>query len=315
MSKPAPLPLEWQCLEGTVIGVQRESAKTYTCSCPSCGGDVHPNGELPDRCTLWVDGHPSLHCRVCGFKAYPDQFGDTRYEPPTPAEIEARRQERIAYEVERKRSAEKALAHLRDDAVWLRYYAELEQHAEGRRYWEQRGFPPEWIAWWKFGWNPRSVWDCPTATIPIFGLGWQPLNIKHRLVGVEKGKYRYELSGQEQPLFMCNPKIPLGGHVYAVEGELKAAVVYMHQGDPNACVVGLPGKEPRTGIIEQLQAADRVTLILDPGAEQAAHDLALRIGQSKVRVLIPPMKIDDGIIACGMTSRDVRRLLAQATPV
>jgi hypothetical protein len=317
MRHEVPLPPEWRCLEGKVFYVQRESAKTLTCSCPFCGGDVHPDGEWPDRCVLWTDTHPSLHCRVCGKVAYPDQFGDRTVQPPTPAELAARRQERIAQEEARRRSAERALAHLRDEELWMRYYEELERSHEGRAYWERRGIPPFWVEWWKLGWNPHSAWGCPTATIPIFDVGWQPLNIKHRLIGVEKGKYRYELAGLEQPMFLCNPNDALAGHVYAVEGELKAAVTFAAIDSADVCMVGLPGTSPSPAIVAQLAGDDveRVTLVMDPGAELEAENLALRIGTKKVRVLIPPMKIDDAIIAMGATGPDVRRWLRQAREV
>ena len=313
MIREATLPPEWAVLRGKVNYVQRESAKTYTCSCPFCGGEIHPNGELPDRCTLFVDTHPTLYCRVCGKVAYPDNFGDGTYRRPSQAELQERRRELIQREEARKRSAERALVALRNDRMWVRYHEQL--NGTGRLYWERRGLSDFWQDFWQLGWQPRSPWQCATATIPLFAQAWQPLNIKHRLIGVEKGKYRYELAGQLQPMFLCNPGEPVAGHVYAVEGEIKAMVTFATLDSGEVCMVGLPGTSPALPIIEQLQQAERITLIMDPGAEEQAHDLALRIGAAKCRLLIPPMKIDDGILAAGLSGADVRRILAQAAPL
>ena len=75
MPREHPLPPHWAVLAGKVDYVQRVSNTEYSSSCPQCGGTPHPNGELPDRCRLFVDEHPTLFCRKCGLVAYPDQFG------------------------------------------------------------------------------------------------------------------------------------------------------------------------------------------------------------------------------------------------
>jgi hypothetical protein len=54
--------------------------------------------------------------------------------------------------------------------------------------------------------------------------------------------------------------------------------------------------------------------VMDPGAEAQAAKLAGQIGRRKTRVLIPPDKIDDGILARGLGAADVRALLRGAVP-
>ena len=305
------LPAEFAALNGKVAYVQRQSATEWSSTCPKCTDLGHHGTEKPDRFRMFLRGKILGWCRRCGYLWFPDS--DPNYVPPTPAEQAAFRKEMIEREEALKRSAERALSHLRDDQLWLKYHEQLDE--AGRRYWSRRGIPEHWQDFWQLGWNPNSWWGCPTATIPIFAHQWQPLNIKHRLINYnDQGKYRYEIAGQGQPLFLCNPNDPVAGHVYAVEGEVKSMVCLATLDDADVCMVGLPGTNPSPAIVAQLagDTVERVTLVMDPGAEQAAHDLALRIGQRKVRVLIPPAKIDDAIIACGADSYDVQRWLRQA---
>ena len=316
--KPAPLPAEWRCLEGKVQYVQRVSAKEYSCTCPTCGGLVHESGEWPDRCRLFVDDHPTLFCRRCGLVAYPDQFGDGRFTPPTPEELEKFRQKREESEAARLRSAERALQHLRDTKLWEQY-ADMSGE-RGRQWWEGRGIPYPFQAIWSLGFDyDLARWGCASATIPLFNQAGECLNVKHRLLDESNGKYRYNVAGQDAPLFLCDPEADMSGHVVAVEGEIKAAVSYITMDDPKACVVGLPGLTPPQSITAMLSQAERVTLVLDPGSDDRVNGgwspmgrLVSKIGRTKCKVLIPVSKIDDSLLAMQADKWDVRRFLAQA---
>ena len=315
MGRDSPLPPEWRCLTGRVQYVQRVSAKEFSSTCPRCGGEVHQNGEKPDRCRLFVDSHPTLYCRQCGLVAFPDQFGDERFAMPNKEEFEKRRRQFEEAELRRKRSAERALAYLRSSELWRQYHDQLNEH--GRRYWERRGIPPSWQEFWGLGWNTDpSRWHSETATIPLFDQDQTLLNIKHRLIDTQDfaGKYRYEIAGQPQPLFLATAGAPRG-HTIAVEGEIKAAVVTVTLDDADMTIVGLPGSNPAEHIVSQFSDCERVTLVFDPGAEVQAAKMVQAIGRKKCRVLIPPMKIDDGIIGAGLKARDVRALLSQAVGV
>ncbi len=254
--------------------------------------------------------------------AYPDQFGDDRYGKPSEQEIRRWREKRIAEEEERKAKAERALQFLRSSRVWEQYHREL--NTAGRAYWRQRGIPDSLQNYWKLGWKDEYIlrhdgeeYMGQCATIPIFADGWQIVNIKHRLLYFPDniGKYRYELSGQPQAMFLANPDIELGGQVYVIEGEIKAMVTWLTLDDKDACVTGLPGCNPPEYIISKLNAAERVILVLDPGAEDAAIKIAKSIGVKKCRVLIPPVKIDDGIIATKPSKQELRAYLRTATPI
>ena len=185
-------------------------------------------------------------------------------------------------------------------------------------YWRQRGIPDDWQDFWKLGVNYEyHTGDMltPSVTIPLFDHEWRILNIKHRLLEppANTGKYRYEVSGQGQPLFLTSPTVPLSGHAIAIEGEIKAAVTYIHMGDKQACVVGLPGKHPSPEIVAQLAACERVTLVLDPGSEKDVIKLAKEIGVGKCRAIVPVCKIDDGILAAKLTAREIKSMLRAAT--
>ena len=312
------LPPVWAHLQGQLRYVQRVSATEYSAACPDCGGDVHQDGSWPDRFRLFADSHPTAWCRRCGVLRFPDQ-GETR-NTASREDIERWRREQVEREEARKRSAERALQHLRDDAVWQRYHTALD--ATARAYWRGRGIPDDWQDYWSLGWHRHyamrdregDLVETPAATIPLFDRDGQVLNVKLRLIRPpdDAGKYRYLVSGQPHPPFLTNHTLPLTGHVIAIEGELKAAVTYIAIGDHAAAVVGLPGASPARHIIDQLAEAERVTLVMDPGAEEQTAKLAGLIGPRRTRVLILPHKIDDIILATKATPAMVRRWLGQA---
>lgn len=321
MRREADLPAPFAALTGKVSFVQQHTPTEYSSTCPKCGGSLHPDASWPDRFRLFCDSHPTAWCRRCGFLWYPDQAEG--YTPPTAEQLERFRQERIAAEEARKRSAERALAILQDQHLWERYY---EQAGEvGRAYWRKRGIPNCFQDLWQLGYVTQRefyIANAPyytdTATIPIFSEGWAIANIKHRLIDPPdngKDKYRYEISGQPAPAFLCDPDKPLLGHVIAIEGEIKAAVTFAALDDPSLTVIGLPGVTPHAKIISQLSQAERVTLITDPGSQIETWRLCKQIGLKKTRVLIPPTKIDDMILAARLRRADIVNLLQQAKPV
>ena len=322
VKRDVALPPEWRCLEGKVSFVCQHSDTEYSASCPKCGGQQHPGGEYPDRCRLFVGEHPRLYCRRCGLIAFPDQFGDNTYSKPTPDEFEKWRQDRIAAEEARKRSAERALENLRSSRLWEVYHRQLA--TDGREFWRRSGIPDSLQNFWKLGWEDEYIFEyqderymSQTATIPIFGEKWQPINIKRRIIQVPEGagKYRYELTGLPQPIYLTNPDLKIGGRVIVIEGEIKSMVVWLTLAERDTCVVGLPGCSPSAEILSQFGKADSVVLVLDPGAEEAARKLAQIIGAKKCKVLIPPVKIDDGILAVRPSKRELQNYLKAAVYV
>jgi hypothetical protein len=320
MTREAQLPAQWECLAGLVSYVQEPvEGREYSSSCPKCGGYPHPDGEWPDRCRLFVGDHPRLWCRACGLVAFPDQFGAQGYQRPDPAQLEQWRREQQAKEQDRKQSAERALAHLRDTKLWEKY-ADMCGDRE-QQHWIARGIPSGFQVLWTLGFDHQRQ----SLTIPLFDASGNIANIKHRYLDPPpgRGRYFYELPGQPQPMFRCTPEEPLTGNVTVVEGEIKAMVLFVTLDDSKERIVGLPGLNPSAGIVKELEQADQITLILDPGADKRGPDgqpapgakVVMDLGRGRCRVLIPPAKIDDMLLAMAADRWDARRLLKQAKAV
>jgi len=315
------LPPAFQQYASQVQYIQRHGDNKWSSSCPHCGGDIHQEagkvGEWPDRCVWFLDDKPLGYCFRCTTIFWPDKAPG--YVPPSAEEITAWRTRREAELEERKSAADERLEKLRSTEFWQQYHDHMDEQA--KQYWRNRGISNFWQDWWHLGWQEEyrfsshgDVYMRPAATIPLFGADWQFLNLKLRLIDPPDGasKYRYYLSGQPAPLFLCNPEMPLEGHVYAIEGELKAAVTFAHIDNSDTLVVGMPGSVPPKQVIAQLAQMDRVTLIMDPDAKKQSIDLARAIGLHKTYIIIPPEKIDDAIIRYSVTTPELRRYLRYA---
>jgi hypothetical protein len=285
-------------------------------SCPECGGDVHQSGEWPDRFRIFSEGNSfRCWCRRCGYFAWKDQLEGNPI-VHSHAELEAERLRRIADEEARKRSAERALEHLRNDELWRRYHEQIDEG--GRKHWEKRGIPREWQDFWRLGYvdydlfyNGQS-YRTLAESIPIFGYKWTPQNIKMRLDNPPEGagRYRYVYPNLPQALFLTDPDKEQQGDVVVVEGEVKSAVAYLYMNDGEA--VGIPGKKPSGDIVTALQQYDKLTLVADPDAKRDMVSLANKVGLKKCWLLHCPEKIDDAILRYGWNQWDVRRVLKGA---
>lgn len=311
--KAATLPPEFQSLAGKVQHVQQVSETEYCSSCPNCGDNGHQGRELPDRFRIFLDGgNPRAWCRKCGYFIWADQT-DPAKPAPSHAELERWRAEQIEREQARKRSAERALELLQSSALWDRLHDELDGKA--RSYWTRRGVPEGWQNYWRLGWaHDRSFGGvtCDAAAIPLFGPSWQIQQIKYRLTDDSKGRYRYEVQGLEAPPFYCEPDGDYSGHVVAIEGEIKSMVTFARMGDGKTPIIGMPGTNPGKPTVDLLSKAERVTLVVDPGAKAEGVALAKQIGLGKCWLLVTPVKIDDGILAGDMGKRDIEQMLGSA---
>jgi len=241
--------------------------------------------------------------------------------PANPEALDKWRKEQEQRELARKRSAERALENLRNTKIWERYHEGLGE--AGRAYWQRRGISDSAQDFWQLGWRERwsfsqpdgSTHLTPSATIPLFGPGWVATNVKHRLIEPppNRGKYIYELYGQKGQLFLCQPDKRLEGQVIACEGEIKSMVTQLHLGAAQL-VVGLPGTNPGKEALAQLSESERIVLVMDPGSEEQARQLAARLGKGRCRILVTPVKIDDGILAGNLSQRELQGLLRSAVP-
>lgn len=312
MPREANLPPQFAALAGKVHHVQRHSATEYSASCPVCGDQGHTGRDWPDRFRLFLDSKVLGWCRRCSYLWFPD-MASKEMPKPTWKEVQRWRAEQEARHKRVIAQAEKSLAMLAESNIWDRYCEQM--GVIGRAYWTRRGVPDSWQDFWRLGWDSghrfgEHVTD--VATIPLFGPEWHIRQIKYRLQNESKGQYRYELSGVEAPPFLCDPDADYSGHVYAVEGEIKSMVTFGTLDDSATSMIGMPGTTPGPATMNVLKGADRVTLIMDPGAKRDGIKLAREIGIGKTWLLVPPVKIDDGILMAKLNKREVRQLLASA---
>lgn len=321
--KEAALPLEFAALQGRVFYIQRISDNEFAGSCPYCSGNMHPNGESPDRFRMWIKsratGNPIGWCRNCGRTWSPHG------EKLDPIQHQNWVKERQEAEQERLRSAERALENLRREQAWVRYHAQV---GEVRQMYHARGITDEWIDYWMLGYNPsKEVWDgessyfTPTLTIPIFLPGQsEPITIRNRLLlpKCENDKYRPEYGGLPTSLFYADRTAKPKDKVLLVEGEFKAASTYIVL-DKSIPVVGTPGKTPSAELLKsQLSECDEIYILLDPDAfvsdrkGKSAIRRMVDIFGSKSRVIQVPRKIDDMLADGSMDKRGLQNLIRTA---
>ena len=209
-----------------------------------------------------------------------------------------REQEQAAQDRERVQR----LAEFSTRELWEECHRRMQE--EQRVWWRQQGIADEWQEYYKLGYAPQrsfshngELFVANAYTIPIFDLGWKPINMQYRIENPPPGvgKYRQE-AGLSAAAFLSRPDMgELGGEIIVVEGAKKAAVVCAHLSDTPQ-VVGLPGCSSWAGMDTALQVCERVYVVLDPGAEEAAERLAVAIGKQAVVVTIR-MKPDDALLA------------------
>lgn len=241
------------------------------------------------------------------------------------AEMQARRAERAARELEEQIArAQAVLEELRTQRLWERYHAQLEQSAEGRAWWRNRGVPDEYQDLWQLGYETdRRIWigkeiHSPTATIPIFTYGWDVRQIRHRIINAEDegGKYRPEYEDLPAMAYLCDPDNDKPEAVVVVEGEIKSMVTFITLDRPGWQVIGVPGKKtPIDRIKENLNGAPEIYICCDPDTGKLNEAMARELGPERCRIVDTPIKIDDYILEAGITTAKLRRMFAQSRRV
>jgi hypothetical protein len=274
---------------GFAIYRGRDGADRWTCFTGDCG-----SGDAISFVQKWQ--------RMDFVKAIEWLSGGKVIDPAAAATMAAERARRIERELEETiAKAQTALADLRSAQRHLLYHDKLDE-MQMRQLWKARGISDPMIDWWKLGYCPSfpvmtrdGELSTPTLTIPIYGKGWELLNIRHRLLKpCGNDKYRPERSGlgAAQP-FMFDPDYGYDtDRILWIEGEIKAAVTGQTLDTPGFQVIGLPGKSNWRSQVEH--AKGKINYIcFDPGAETDARAFAQAIG--KARMITLPDKIDDYI--------------------
>ena len=104
MHRETSLPPQFQELAGKVEYVTKVGDNHYRSNCPACGGNIHPDGQFPDRFQMFVcsetTGGPLGWCSRCNFTWTPGK-GKGKDWKPDPITAAAWEQERRSIEERR----------------------------------------------------------------------------------------------------------------------------------------------------------------------------------------------------------------------
>jgi hypothetical protein len=247
-------------------------------------------------------------------------MGDKKPDPATMHRIATERAERAEQRLKQTiLAAQSAMKELQEARQWERYHQALEDSDYARELWERRGIPQVWQDLWRLGYcenfrvsTGEGSLVTPTLAMPIFGPGWELLNIRHRLLNPLKpsDKYRPDKPGLKSQVFMTDPDLGMNAENFLiVEGEIKSMVTYITLDSTKWQVLGVPGKTWFHKISDQLRGK-RVVICFDPDADIEAAKAAKETGGKIIRL---PVKIDDIINDGGLDKNGLRNLIKGAT--
>lgn len=286
---------------------KKKTPKEASAPCPFCN-----NGR--DRFLIFADG--GYWCRQCDTRGWLDE-NDSEWNKLDPTERRLRLLEAEQKRARREREAQaqrlSALERMARCTDHLVYHRNLTM--EALDYWWSEGMTNETIDQYKLGFCARCPTDNqgrPSYTIPVYGRdGTTLLNIRHRLIGEDKSKYRPHLAGLGAQLFNAKFTAQPNGQIIVTEGE-KKSIILEQQGFAN---VGIMGQRSfKTEWLRWLHPFDTVYVALDPDAIASAWRLA-RMFDGRGRVVTLPCKIDDMIVKYGANKDDVAWFLSMARPV
>lgn len=281
---------------------EKDGREFWKCWTRDCG-----SGDVIDFVMVWQEKTFKEACEFLGGGTLSD-----------PVEMEKLARERHAAAV-----LEREAAQQREDARRKELQAEqkhLAYHQSMNDFfinqWVQRGIDESWQGFFSVGACEDFVindgWHTPTLTIPIYGIDYQVLNIKHRLLNPQnpKDKYRPEKSGLGAfPPFIAFPDKGFDGSVtFVIEGEIKAMVTATVTPDSEWQFIGVPGRSQYKPLIKKLTGKN-VVVIPDPGAEKDAAEFCKTVNG---RWLALPDKVDDMIVTHGFDGQWLRTLERQA---
>jgi len=307
--RDAALPVEFSALLGRVSNVNRVSSAEWSSSCPQCGGAPHKDGSYPDRFRMWTKANGKNKvmgwCRRCSYVWFP-----TFEKPMSKEEFEAWRKEQLAIERERKLAAERAIALLQSQKIWVQYHSRLNTWAiETLTGW---GISPKWQEYWQLGLmedytvHGKEEYHSPAITIPVWQLGGAVSNVKLRVLNPKNSNDRYRSlykTGEGQPFVAWNRT--KFDDCLIVEGEKKAMVTAIHS-KRDVQIIGVPTKTPSKEMLQKFSMYGKIYLCLDPDASQeekginALTRMANMLGRERVAVIKLPGKIDDLIVQHGL---------------
>jgi len=271
--------------------------------CPFCGGT--------DRFHVWSRGN--AWCRPgpghCGWSGWVDQL--IGYPQPTREQKIERRVAALEHKQKDHEGRIASLEQMHKSQAHLQYHQALTPAAIA--YWESQGIWGDTINRYLLGYCRR----CPTDrqgrasyTIPVINRGVLE-NIRHRIVGADKDKYRPQMSGLGLSLFNADVLDGKPDRVIVTEGEKKTIV--LDQSGFEA--VGICGKSSfKRKWLAWFDRIPHVYVALDPDAIESATKLAALFG-GRGRVMVLPAKIDDMIVKYNAGVDEIENYIRWARPV
>jgi hypothetical protein len=261
--------------------------------CPRCGGD--------DRFVVWLFEGVGW-CSHCKHSQWFIEIEEGN------RDIAEAKAEKLRKQAE----SRMAMSKCQD---WHAYHDSMEDGSL-RMLWHQQGVGDEDVYKWGLGYCPScpTASDYPSLTFPVHYLGTL-MDIRHKLLGVpaerieEVGKYRSHRAYVVPHPFNLDA-IASYDDINVVEGE-KKPIILARGGFPNT--VGIPGATVTSDLLDRVSKMDRkqrIFLMLDPGAESHAANLARQITSMGIETFIsdPFIKPDDMLVRYGpAVVRDVIR--------
>lgn len=288
--REVPLPPELQKYSHypdlTFVGNGEWSSGHPGCSSPSSGSRVS------DRLRLFASNGSTgarIWCRRCGLLEFADENDVPQYikdrraaRPAREAEYEREREARLASEHARMTAK---IKELQEQAYWRGWHdAMTSQH---RALWARQGIGEQLQDRFVLGYTGEKSYSyhgelfaAPALTIPIFSVGWNPINVQYKLLGVpaEHGKYRFT-SGLDSPLFLSDPDVAPHGRCLLVEGPKKCIVAYQKlvlEAGVFDYVVAVPSVTPTLSLLDGTTDCRQLVVALDPDAWEPGNRNALR---------------------------------------
>lgn len=275
----------WEASRALKQPLKRHSAGEMTAStCSVCGrGD--------DRLVVFEEGN--FWCRKCGHRGFWDQ---SRASSTSQRAADGYRVNQI------KRSQ---MVGCRD---WVDYHDRVLEDHRMMQLWLDRGMQRSEISEWGLGYTDICpMTGTPSLTIPVWHNNTL-VDIRHRLLDGDAGKYRSHKPGLRASLFNLD-SVGRSERVLLVEGEIKA-ILLSRVFDS---VVGVPGlNHPMVEL--DLNPLQSVVIMFDPGADSGAERVARDLLDAGIRSRIAHSfdKPDDLLLEFG--PEIVRSIVEQAIP-
>lgn len=328
-----PLPPELASLATMVQHLKYVGGGEWSSSCPQCGEAGHDSRSgPPDRFRIFSannTGNTKVNvargwCRQCGYFVTAKQLNHQKLTPEDYRKIQA---DRIVLLEEENARLRKKLKWLQDQPFWRDWHDRMDDVA--REFWHRAGIDDYMIELHQLGYTIDHYSSCGGAlTIPFIHKDKiQTLQFRLMVPPSDGDKYRF-LKDTKAAWFYPDPDSAIGDVVLVMEGAKKAMVAWLNAGDLTyqgqpVTIIATPSKHIPTMMMDDLKAAKRVILALDPdafdktgkGGESAIERNVKAIGYGRTLVVRTVGKIDDMFIRYRLSPDTFKRMVGQASPL